>query len=141
VDLGLSEHHRIEPACDREQVDRRVLFPVGVEGVGELVGVDAPRLHEEPLQGHEAGVVGGDVAVDLDPVACRQDDGAGESIQFAREQVRLGQVVVGEGEPIQQFDRRATEGDPEGEDGHEQVGRDCSHPAATLTRACRLPRT
>jgi hypothetical protein len=38
------------------------------------------------------------------------------------EPVRLGQVVVGEGEPFQQLDGGATEGDTEAKDAHvEQV--------------------
>ena len=118
VDLRLAEDHRVEPARDGEQVIGRVALPVGVHRVGEFVGGDPPRLDEQALQRHEPGVVARDLAVDLDPVAGRQDHGAVDAVQVGGHAVRLGEVVVGEREPLQQLDRRATEGDPEGEDGH-----------------------
>ena len=39
-DLGLAEHHRIEPARDGEQVFRGVGLVVRVERLGQIVGCD-----------------------------------------------------------------------------------------------------
>ena len=117
-DLRLAQHHRVEPARHREQVVGGVLLPVGVQGLAQLLGRDVPGLDQQALQGQEPGVVVGDVTVDLDPVAGGQDHGAVDAVQIVRAPVRLGEVVVGECEPLQQLDRCATEGDPEGEDGH-----------------------
>ena len=122
IDLCLTQHHRVEPARHGEQVVRRVLLPMRVQRLGELLRRDGPGFGEEPFQGQESGVVAGDVAVHLDAVARGQDHGPVDALQVVRPPIRLGEVVVGEGEPLQQLDRCATEGDPEGEDGHEQVG-------------------
>ena len=121
VDLRFAQHHGIEPARHLEQMIGGLPFPVGVQGFGQLVGVDTARLDQEPLQRHEACVVGGDIAVDLHAVAGGQDHHPVEPVQLVRAPVGLGEVVVAEGEPLQQLDRRVTERDPEGEDGHEQV--------------------
>ena len=106
------------PRGDAEQVFRGVVVPVGVEGLRELVDVDASGFGEQALQREEPGMEARDVAVDLDAVAGRQDHGLVDALEVLEATVRLRQVVVGEREPLQQLDRRATERDPEGEDGH-----------------------
>ena len=63
-------------------------------------------------------MVAGDAAVDLDPVARGQDHGLVEALELGDALVGLREVVVAEGEPLQQLDRRATERDPEGQDAH-----------------------
>ncbi len=67
-------------------------------------------------------MISGDVAVDLYTVAGGQDHDSVKPVQLPSTPVGLGEIVVAEGEPLQQLDRRVMEGDPEGEDGHEQVG-------------------
>ena len=116
VDLRLAQHHRVEPRRDREQVVGGVLLPVGVERLGQLVGVDAAGLGEQPLQRQEAGVVARDARRDLDPVARGQDHGLVDAVLVEHAAVGLREVVVGEREPLEQLDRRATEGDPEGQE-------------------------
>ena len=59
-------------------------------------------------------------AVDLDAVARRQDHGLVDARLIQGVAVRLRQVVVGEREPLQQLDGRATERDAEAEDAHEE---------------------
>ena len=118
VDLGLAQDHRVEAGGDAEQVFRGVVVPVGVEGLRELVDVHAARLGQQALQGQEPGMEARDVAVDLNAVAGRQDHGLVDALEVLEATVRLGEVVVGEREPLKQLDRRATERDPEGEDGH-----------------------
>ena len=148
VDLRLPEHHRVQPTGDREQVLRRVLVEVGVEGVGEVVGVDLARLAEEFLQRQEALVVAGDAREQLHPVAGREHHDALERVEVLSPPERLAVVVIGEGEPLEQLDRRATEGDPEGEDGHGSphiLPGQSRHPAAIVRApgdACAtLPRS
>ena len=122
VDLRLAEHHGIEPRRDLEQMVGRVAFPMGVQRVAQFVGRDVARLAQHPLQPEEPGVVGRDGAVDLDPVARRQDHGLLDPRLVEGEPVRLREVVVGEREPFQQLDGGATEGDAEAKDAHvEQV--------------------
>ena len=57
VDLRLAEDHRVEASGDGEQVVGGVLLPVGVQGLGQFLGRDAPGLGEQPLQRQEPGVV------------------------------------------------------------------------------------
>ena len=108
-DLRLAEHHRVEPARDCEQVIGGVAFPLRVQWLGELLSRDAAGLDEQPLQRQEPCVIARDLAVDLDPVAGREDHGPLDPLEIADDPVCLGQIVVGEREPLQQLDRRATE--------------------------------
>ena len=63
-------------------------------------------------------MVARDLPVDLDPVAGRQDHRLVEALEPGRVFVGLREVVVVEGEPFEQLDRRATERDAESEDPH-----------------------
>ena len=72
----------------------------------------------KPFQREEPGMEARDVPVDLDAVAGRQDHGLVDPFEVLEAPIGLREVVVGEREPLQQLDRRATERDPEGEDGH-----------------------
>ena len=75
VDLRLAQHHRVESGGDGEEVVGRVLLVVGVQGLGQGLGVDAVALGQQPLQREEPAVVARDVGRDLDPVARGQDHG------------------------------------------------------------------
>src|SRR5207342_3719350 len=57
-------------------------------------------------------------AVDLDAVACRHDDRLVDRGVVGRPAVGLHEVLVGERQAFEEFDRGAPVGDAEGEDGH-----------------------
>ena len=105
VDLRLAEHHRVEPGGDGEQVVGGVVLPVRVQGLGQLLGAHAAGLGEQALQGQEPGVIARHARRDLDAVAGRQDHGLVDPVQVEGVAVRLREVVVGEGEPLEQLDR------------------------------------
>ena len=95
-----------------------VPLPVRVQRVGDGVWVHVSRLQEHPLQRQEAGVIGRDAAVHLDPVAGRQDDHLVEAVEVRGVVVRLRQVGVVERQELQELDRRPTERHSQAEDPH-----------------------
>jgi nitrate reductase beta subunit len=100
----------------------RVALPVRVQRIGHLLVFDAPRLDEHALERDEPGVVARDVAVRLDAVARRQDHHLVEPVEVLRVAVRLRQVGVVEGQPLEQLDGRTAERDTEAEDPHGRYG-------------------
>ena len=58
VDLGLADHHGVQPRGHGEQVVGRVVFPVGVQRLGQLLRPHPSGLGEHALQRQEPGVVG-----------------------------------------------------------------------------------
>ena len=122
LDLRLTEDHRIQTRGHREQVVGGVALPVRVQRIGQLLVFDAPRLDEDALECDEPGVVAPDVAVGLDAVARRKDHHLVEPIEVLRVEIRLRQVGVVEGQPLEQLDGRTAERDTEAEDPHGRYG-------------------
>ena len=73
-DLALADDHRVEPGGDPEEVRDRGVVVVGVEQVGELVGVDARGVGEEVAHVLHRRVEQRGVRVDLGAVARGEQD-------------------------------------------------------------------
>src|SRR6266542_4736726 len=122
---SLSRNHRVQPGGDGEQVPAGVVLKVGVQRLGEVDGIHGVRLAQQALEGQEPRVIRQDAPVDLHPVAGGQDHGLLDGFVVEGPTVCLWQLLVGEGQALEQLDWGAAVGDADGQDGH--VLRDSTH--------------
>ena len=120
LDLRLAEHHGVQATGDGEQMLDGVSLPMGVQALREVRFGDALRLDQQPLQRQEPCVIARDRSIHLDAIAGREHHGFIDPAQISRVAIPLDQVVLGERERLEEIDRGVSEGDAEGEDGHDR---------------------
>ena len=118
-DLRLPEHHGIEPRRHREEMQGSVVLVVRIEGFRELVRRDLTGFRQEALHVEEARVIGSDLAEDLYAVARGEDDPFRDGLHVEEPPIRFREVLVGEGQSLEQLDRCPAVRDSQGEDGHQ----------------------
>ena len=104
-DLALADDHRVETGRDREEVGDRGFVVVGVEVVGEVVGVGAGVCREELGDVADRGVEVRAARVDLGAVARREHHDFEQVLTRGQVVQHLGQRDLRDRHPLEQLDR------------------------------------
>ena len=117
-DLGLADHHRVEPGGHPQRVGRRVDVEVDVQVRGQQADVQPGPLGEHRTDVGQATVEGGDGGVDLDPVAGGEHDGLVDVRLGHEAGQELRGLVPRHGEPLEQLNRGGVVGQADYEQVH-----------------------
>ena len=107
-DFALAQRQRVEAGRHAEEMPRRVAAGAVEAGPLELRLVQAAPLRDEPRQGGTRAVVRRE-AVDLAPVAGRDDDALGDHAAAGEPGQRLADLVGRERDPLPDADAGAAE--------------------------------
>ena len=117
-DLALAEHRRVEPGGDLEQVAGGGLVVLAVEVRVQLVGDEAAELAEEVADVGVGAVEALGDGVDLDAVARAEHGDLAEVVPAGEPGDRLGDVVGGDRQPLEDRQRSRAVVDTDDDDGH-----------------------
>jgi hypothetical protein len=118
-DLAFADHHRVEPADDLEQVLQGPVLVVHVQVRRQLGQRDAGVPGQQLADRADPTVELVHVGVDLDPVAGRNDEGAGHVLGRRDVAAQLAQLVAADRGALQDRDGRAFVAQPDHEHAHE----------------------
>ena len=137
-DLALTDDHRVETRGDREQVRGRGVVDVGVEVIGELVGIGARHLGEEVAHVADRGMEARAACVDLGAVARRQHDGLREVLTRGDVVECLRQPRRRDADPLEHPDRNRPVVETDDDQRHVRSNSFASSIRPDLTRS-RMP--
>ena len=118
-DFGLAQHHRVDAARHAEEVLDALRVAVRVKGILRCLA-DAVEFTDEAAQRlAKRGVVVGGGGVDFHAVAGGENDSLVGNAPLAQLAKRVGDLRVGKGEALPQFDRRGVMAQPCDNDRHD----------------------